>query len=281
MSIPCAASAPETFEREANGRFAKGNKGGPGNPFGRRLAAAREAALEVAGPEQIRAIMEAMVEKACNGDLGAAKFVFSYAVGKPAPMKEPDLVDVDEFEVAKAKRVPHSEAVTALLDMPVEKATDMAGQEPAPELTEFFEDPDAFMAKAAAEAGYELVEEEDPRSRVRQNAGERAEHAEHAVAGDVDGGEGCPRSGERGYEKREWSQKDDAYRIVGYFLLNNEFPADSPFGPLPDGTDPAVVEEYKRTLREFSRALKKGKRDPDSPFVPSSDGAATAVCAGS
>ena len=37
---------PATPEREANGQFVAGNKGGPGNPFGRTMAARRRAVAE-------------------------------------------------------------------------------------------------------------------------------------------------------------------------------------------------------------------------------------------
>ena len=64
-------------------------KDGVGNPFARRLAANRRAAVECVSEEDVRAIMRAMVEKAGNGDTAAAKVVLQYAVGKPAAVGWP------------------------------------------------------------------------------------------------------------------------------------------------------------------------------------------------
>src|SRR4051812_45594465 len=85
-------------KRETNGRFAKGNRGGPGNPFGRRMAAMREGIAKAISPEQIEAMMAMVYEMAMQGDLAAVKIILQYAVGKPKPMAEPDRVDVDEWD---------------------------------------------------------------------------------------------------------------------------------------------------------------------------------------
>jgi len=67
--------------RDARGRFVRGNAGGPGNPFARRVAAARKALLDAAGPEQIAQIVRALVERAIAGDVAAARVVLRYTVG--------------------------------------------------------------------------------------------------------------------------------------------------------------------------------------------------------
>ena len=83
MSSPRPTDHPAqtpTNGHYANGRFAKGNKGGPGNPFARRTAAMRKAIIDAVTPEQLAAIAAVMVKKAQEGDVAAAKLVFSYAV---------------------------------------------------------------------------------------------------------------------------------------------------------------------------------------------------------
>jgi hypothetical protein len=70
-------------ERDRRGRFAKGNKGGPGNPFGPRFAALRYAACDVVTPQNMRDILSALVLRALTGDVVAAKLVLAYALGKP------------------------------------------------------------------------------------------------------------------------------------------------------------------------------------------------------
>jgi hypothetical protein len=87
--------------RESNGRFAAGNKGGPGNPFARQTAAARKAIADAVTAEQLAAIAAVMVKKALEGDVAAAKLVFSYAAGKPAPAPDPDTLDAHELAVRR------------------------------------------------------------------------------------------------------------------------------------------------------------------------------------
>src|SRR2546430_17166894 len=89
-----AAGGPDNAttagRRDSSGRFAAGNRGGPGNPFARRTAAARKAIADAVTPEQLAAIAAAMVKKALEGDGAAAKLVFRYAAGKPAQAPDPD-----------------------------------------------------------------------------------------------------------------------------------------------------------------------------------------------
>src|SRR5205807_1722116 len=59
-------------QRDAQGRFVKGNEGGPGNPFARRVAELRKAAMAAVTPEDMGAIMAIMAQKAKEGDVAAA-----------------------------------------------------------------------------------------------------------------------------------------------------------------------------------------------------------------
>src|SRR5262245_8904252 len=56
-------------ERQANGRFAKGNSGGPGNPFARQVAELRRAVLSKVTKEVIEKIIDAMIDMACKGNV--------------------------------------------------------------------------------------------------------------------------------------------------------------------------------------------------------------------
>jgi hypothetical protein len=69
--------------RDASGRFAKGNPGGPGNPYPRRVAAFRQALLNCVTEEDIVAIAKAVIEEAKSGNIPAAKLIFHYVLGKP------------------------------------------------------------------------------------------------------------------------------------------------------------------------------------------------------
>ncbi len=92
------STGPSATGRGANGRFAKGNPGGPGNPFARQVAAFRQEFMAAATKEDIAAIARAMIEKAKEGDCAAARIVLQYTLGKPAPTVDPDRLDEMEWE---------------------------------------------------------------------------------------------------------------------------------------------------------------------------------------
>jgi hypothetical protein len=93
--------ANDATGREANGRFGKGNAGGPGNPYNRRVAELRRALLTVVSDEDICAIGRVLLEKAKSGDLAAIKLLFTYLLGKPAPAPDPDAVDLHEWQLRR------------------------------------------------------------------------------------------------------------------------------------------------------------------------------------
>jgi hypothetical protein len=119
-----AAAQADTAKtvREPGGQFAKGNKGGPGNPFARQVAALRKAILDSITLEDIGAIVNKLKEMAIAGDLGAAKLLFAYAIGKPQPAVQPDHLDVEEWEKLKATAFLMKELPRAMgpgLDLPL------------------------------------------------------------------------------------------------------------------------------------------------------------------
>jgi hypothetical protein len=93
-------SSPNTSGRETNGRFAVGNRGGPGNPFARRVAALRSAFIAAVTPEDLQRICQRMVTMASLGDLQAAKLVLGYVLGKIPEPVNPDTLDQDECKQA-------------------------------------------------------------------------------------------------------------------------------------------------------------------------------------
>jgi hypothetical protein len=93
-----AKAAPEhATGRQANGQFAKGNVGGPGNPFARRTAALRKALCEVVSEDDIRELGQQLLTLAKSGDLAAMKLLFAYVIGRPAPAVDPDTLDQQEW----------------------------------------------------------------------------------------------------------------------------------------------------------------------------------------
>ncbi len=97
-----APSSNGSDGRDSRGRFAKGNSGGPGNPFARRSAAFRTAVIEAVGEEGLAQVVEAMVAKARGGDVGAASLLLSHVVGRPSEATDPDRLDEQELRVLKA-----------------------------------------------------------------------------------------------------------------------------------------------------------------------------------
>src|SRR5206468_4509411 len=93
---PESAAQTPTDGREANGRWAKGNPGGPGNPFARRVATLRKVILDRLTEQDLLAITEALLAKAKEGSVGAAKLLLAYAIGKPASAPDPDRLDGQE-----------------------------------------------------------------------------------------------------------------------------------------------------------------------------------------
>jgi hypothetical protein len=79
--------------RAANGRFQPGNPGGPGNPLGGRIAAARGALRDRITDDDLTAIWDRVIAMARDGHWQAIKLVLSYVSSKPGKM--PDLEDID------------------------------------------------------------------------------------------------------------------------------------------------------------------------------------------
>ena len=84
--------------RTANGRFAKGNPGGPGNPFARQVAAMRQAFFSAVTKEDLATIARALLDKAKQGDVAAARLVLQYMLGKPVATVDPDRLDEMEWQ---------------------------------------------------------------------------------------------------------------------------------------------------------------------------------------
>jgi hypothetical protein len=85
-------------ERDAGGRFTSGNRGGPGNPFARQVAALRQAILDRLTPQDIQDIVDSLKKLAREGSFQAAKLLLAYAIGKPQPAPEPEPDPMDAAE---------------------------------------------------------------------------------------------------------------------------------------------------------------------------------------
>jgi hypothetical protein len=99
--------------RDTHGRFAKGNAGGPGNPFARQVAALRTALLATVTEQDMEEVARALVRQAKEGNLAAAKLLLSYTLGKPAAPVDPDTLDQQEWELYRRLPDPAPEMAAA------------------------------------------------------------------------------------------------------------------------------------------------------------------------
>jgi hypothetical protein len=91
--------------RDSQGRFSKGNPGGPGNPFARQVGRLRTVLLERLDEDKLRAIADKLLELAMEGDVAAMRLLLSYTLGRPAAAVEPDELDVQEIELHRREQV--------------------------------------------------------------------------------------------------------------------------------------------------------------------------------
>jgi hypothetical protein len=118
--------APDSSGRDAQGRFTKGNPGGPGNPFARRMAAYRKEMAKAVTKEDMRVIALALREKAKAGDVAAARLLLGYLLGKPAAAPDPDRLDLEEFRLFEAEMVGGERLSSPYHGVPVDVVRDLA-----------------------------------------------------------------------------------------------------------------------------------------------------------
>ena len=70
-------------DRDARGRFAPGNSGGPGRPPAASVHEHRAALVAAVSPADIQRVAKMLVDKALAGDIGAAKLLFERLFGPP------------------------------------------------------------------------------------------------------------------------------------------------------------------------------------------------------
>jgi hypothetical protein len=113
-------------ERDAKGRFTKGNPGGPGNPFARQVGKLRSALVNRVTEADMERIAEDLIVKARLGDMAAIKLLFLYVLGKPASAVNPDTLDIEEW-VQTIRPIPaiQRELPRAMMTVPVDVLSGM------------------------------------------------------------------------------------------------------------------------------------------------------------
>jgi hypothetical protein len=122
-----AEPAATATGRDSKGRFANGNKGGPGSPFNRRVADLRRRLLERLGGDTLEHILDRLVEMAEQGDLAAIKLVLAYTIGKPTAAVDPDRVEIDEFKLYCEETLDPSTVTLPLRGTPAALACEILG----------------------------------------------------------------------------------------------------------------------------------------------------------
>jgi hypothetical protein len=157
-----ATPTPSAEGRQANGRFAPGNKGGPGNPFARKVAALRAAFVETVTEQDIREITYLVVFNAKAGSLEWLKFLFAYAIGKPRPVAvDPDTLDVQEFRALQQSSVSADAAEKVCRGAPLGVALEVCRQAQAVREAQFR----AAIPELAAAPPAATATDERPRER--------------------------------------------------------------------------------------------------------------------
>jgi hypothetical protein len=117
---------PGHSDRTPDGRFAKNNPGGPGNPHARHCARMLALLRASISDDDMVAIIRKLVEKARAGDVSAAKLLMSYQLGKPAPAPNPDEIDRDEWEHYQRDTINLEEVQQVLGSLPARVGNDIA-----------------------------------------------------------------------------------------------------------------------------------------------------------
>jgi hypothetical protein len=114
-----------TNGRDARGRFAPGNKSGPGNPFARKVAELRKTLVNFVTEDDMKHIAFVLKERAMGGDLAAIKLLFHYVLGKPNEAVDPDRLDVDEWQKLQETARPAEEMTTVMDRLPLNTLMEM------------------------------------------------------------------------------------------------------------------------------------------------------------
>jgi hypothetical protein len=113
-------TVPSLTDRATGGRFAKGNPGGPGNPFARQTAALRAYLINHVTERDIQDILDILLLNAKGGHLPTIKFLFAYVIGKPKPVVEPDTLDLQEMQMLQQSALPPEALETLCNQLPLD-----------------------------------------------------------------------------------------------------------------------------------------------------------------
>jgi hypothetical protein len=111
--------------RDARGRFAVGNAGGPGNPFARQVAQLRRVLVDAFTEQDMQRVARQLIEQAAAGDIPSARLLFSYTLGQPAAPVDPDTLDQHEWAIHRQTPVLTEDLLRIIRGLPVSAACDI------------------------------------------------------------------------------------------------------------------------------------------------------------
>ena len=113
------------LSRSANGNFAKGNSGGPGNPLAKRTAHIKRVLLDAVTDDDLQAIVKSLIEQAKGGNAKAAELVLNRLIGKATAEPLAGFADVELDEQEQSARLDERRAA---LIARIESLSDAARQ---------------------------------------------------------------------------------------------------------------------------------------------------------
>ena len=90
--------------RDAGGRFARGNPGGPGNPHAQKVAQLRSTLFRAVSTTDLREVIKRLVTEAKGGDTAATRLLLNYVLGEPQPYDFLERLEQLEAALAGLKR---------------------------------------------------------------------------------------------------------------------------------------------------------------------------------
>jgi hypothetical protein len=175
-----AQPKPET-QRDQRGRFAAGNRGGPGNPFARQTAALRQALVNAVSEKDIADIAAVLLDKARQGDVAACKLVFAYTLGKPAAAADPDTLDQQEMKTLANNHIAWDDLERVVKLMPVGL------------MLEMFRVVLPCLDQSKAKRWYDMFQDQGAQMDQQQAEDEAAEREEEAGDDEETGSGSAPR----------------------------------------------------------------------------------------
>jgi hypothetical protein len=88
------------------------------NPHARQAAQRLAALMATVKEQDVADVARILLDMARDGNIPAAKLLFSYVIGKPAPAVSPDRLDIDEWRIFK-ETAPMAAEMPALAEAPL------------------------------------------------------------------------------------------------------------------------------------------------------------------